>query len=416
MYNVGDIGRRIAKSRKDKGMTQDELAGKLRITAQAISKWENGASFPDITLMPQIAEALNLTVEYLFGNFNPETLGYRFQETYEQLRLVHSYNHIACYSNKTVQQIDEAIVVFEDGSTAFLPELGCENVGPGEIRFLELTDMGFVGGFTNGTASAFTDTEITKEFTQLDSLELEVNACTVKIHASGSETTVVYARGSSWFLSQLQIEKQGTLLKVLHRSEGSNGRQENNQLDIALGSGLCESLSIRVNGSGVISNSEFFKSASFSINGSGVIQQNQAVDKAKVTINGSGDVKLMDVNEELNASINGSGDVHCKKCGGGQMSINGSGDIEMDELQADTASLLLKINGSGDIKVKSGYVDFINISIMGSGDFNGEGLTARNAELYVKSSGDIVLGRVLEKSKEKHGKGSKIQVLHRGKE
>ena len=51
-------GNRISKYRKEKGMTQEELAGKLGVSSQAVSKWENDASCPDISLLPELCRIL----------------------------------------------------------------------------------------------------------------------------------------------------------------------------------------------------------------------------------------------------------------------------------------------------------------------------------------------------------------------
>ena len=45
------VGERIAELRKEKNMTQETLAAALNVSSQAISKWENNASMPDITLL-----------------------------------------------------------------------------------------------------------------------------------------------------------------------------------------------------------------------------------------------------------------------------------------------------------------------------------------------------------------------------
>ena len=69
------IGNNIAKWRKEKGMTQDQLAEKLAVSAQAVSKWENGVSMPDITLVPQLAEIFHVTIDQLFSRTaGPETI------------------------------------------------------------------------------------------------------------------------------------------------------------------------------------------------------------------------------------------------------------------------------------------------------------------------------------------------------
>ena len=66
------IGNRIAKFRKAKGMTQEELAGELGVSSQAVSKWENDASCPDISLLPQLCRVLGITADELLTGRNNE--------------------------------------------------------------------------------------------------------------------------------------------------------------------------------------------------------------------------------------------------------------------------------------------------------------------------------------------------------
>lgn len=61
------MGRLIAARRRDKGLTQKELAQELGITDKAVSKWERGLSCPDIALLADLAAILDLTVEELLG-------------------------------------------------------------------------------------------------------------------------------------------------------------------------------------------------------------------------------------------------------------------------------------------------------------------------------------------------------------
>ncbi|HZK41626.1 MAG TPA: helix-turn-helix transcriptional regulator [Clostridia bacterium] len=68
------IGNNIAKWRKEKGMTQDQLAEQLSVSAQAVSKWENGISLPDITLVPKLAQIFQVSIDQLFSReAEPET-------------------------------------------------------------------------------------------------------------------------------------------------------------------------------------------------------------------------------------------------------------------------------------------------------------------------------------------------------
>ncbi len=61
------IGKNIAKYRKIKNLTQEELGVKLGVTNQAVSKWESEVSMPDIMLLPEIAKVLNVSLENLYG-------------------------------------------------------------------------------------------------------------------------------------------------------------------------------------------------------------------------------------------------------------------------------------------------------------------------------------------------------------
>ena len=63
------IGKFIKKLRKDNNLTQDELAKKLGVTYQAVSKWENGKSIPDIAILKDISTLFNVNIdELLEGN------------------------------------------------------------------------------------------------------------------------------------------------------------------------------------------------------------------------------------------------------------------------------------------------------------------------------------------------------------
>jgi len=59
------LGRRIAELRKAQGLTQEALAEALNITAQAVSKWENSQSCPDIMTLPRLAQLLDVSVDTL---------------------------------------------------------------------------------------------------------------------------------------------------------------------------------------------------------------------------------------------------------------------------------------------------------------------------------------------------------------
>ena len=59
------FGTKIAEMRKEKGMTQLELAEKMGVTDKAVSKWERDLSFPDVNSIPKLAEIFDVTVDEL---------------------------------------------------------------------------------------------------------------------------------------------------------------------------------------------------------------------------------------------------------------------------------------------------------------------------------------------------------------
>ena len=61
------IGKFIKQKRKEKSITQSELAEKLNITDRAISKWENGNCMPDSGIIPELCKILNITINDLFS-------------------------------------------------------------------------------------------------------------------------------------------------------------------------------------------------------------------------------------------------------------------------------------------------------------------------------------------------------------
>lgn len=61
------LGENIARLRKGKGMTQEELANEMNISYQAVSKWENGISSPDISNIKRLALLFGVSIDMLFG-------------------------------------------------------------------------------------------------------------------------------------------------------------------------------------------------------------------------------------------------------------------------------------------------------------------------------------------------------------
>lgn len=67
-----NIGQNIRTLRRAKDMTQDELAAKLGVTYQSVSRWENGGTYPDMELLPAIADIFGVTVDHLLDRDRKE--------------------------------------------------------------------------------------------------------------------------------------------------------------------------------------------------------------------------------------------------------------------------------------------------------------------------------------------------------
>lgn len=73
--NAKDFGERISMLRKKQGLTQMQLAEKLNVSNKTISRWETGEGYPDISVLPALAQHLHVTVDQLLADeaqFEPE--------------------------------------------------------------------------------------------------------------------------------------------------------------------------------------------------------------------------------------------------------------------------------------------------------------------------------------------------------
>ncbi len=76
------IGEKIKSKRRERELTQEELANILFVSKAAVSKWENGESYPDITLLPKIAQLFHITIDELFD----------YTLEYKPLKIVNEYH------------------------------------------------------------------------------------------------------------------------------------------------------------------------------------------------------------------------------------------------------------------------------------------------------------------------------------
>ena len=68
------LGQKIARLRKEKNYTQEDLAKRFNVSTQAVSKWENNLSAPDISILKDLANLLGVSVDYLLSNERDEVV------------------------------------------------------------------------------------------------------------------------------------------------------------------------------------------------------------------------------------------------------------------------------------------------------------------------------------------------------
>jgi len=103
--NQQKIGNFILELRKEKNMTQQELADKIGVTDKAISKWENGRGMPDLSLMKPLCTALGITINDLLSGEKIEKKDY--QDKFEE-NILNTIN----YTNKKLDNSRNQIGIF----------------------------------------------------------------------------------------------------------------------------------------------------------------------------------------------------------------------------------------------------------------------------------------------------------------
>lgn len=419
---MNELGGRIAALRRDRGLTQDELALRLCITPQAVSKWERGAGLPDVTVFPALAEALGVSVGELFGEGGgaPEN---DLPERFDELPLVARHEALGCYSDKKVKSCDALGVDFEDGSRADYATRTVTNCGKGEIRLVENE---------HAARPRYDDkrTEYSETLTPFRHIEIINNfPCDMKIIPTTDDAWRMHAKGSARFLSLIEVSVTGETLRLHVKSdEGPGGRGGDNMLTLEVGFACggnikatvngCGGLEtgfpfdegeLTVNGSGDIVMGDF-GSLGVTVNGSGDIRFGNVAGETRLNVNGSGDIAGGELGRPLRVGISGSGDIKGKHACDVTLRIAGAGDIVIDRIDE---KLDANVTGSGDIRC-GGELASLLLSITGSGELQGKGLTTKEATIRLAGSSSAHVGHIVGRSTETVAKTANLRVDRRG--
>lgn len=117
------ISKNLRKLRKERGMTQDELAKKLGVSYQSVSKWEQGKSNPDLAMLPAIAVLFGVTIDEIYGmdeikrQQRIDELNKRIKENYQLHRV---NNNIPLIQEVLGEYPNSPDLMFELGRSYFL--------------------------------------------------------------------------------------------------------------------------------------------------------------------------------------------------------------------------------------------------------------------------------------------------------
>ena len=119
-----ELGRFISTCRKEKNLTQKQLGEELGVTDRAVSKWENGKSFPDISLIEPLCQILDISVgEFMLGKrIEPE----HYQEETEKAWIASLDEPLLYKIQMIIYILGIAAVVGIAGSSFFTRTYVCE--------------------------------------------------------------------------------------------------------------------------------------------------------------------------------------------------------------------------------------------------------------------------------------------------
>lgn len=144
------LGKRIAALRREKELKQDELAEKLGVSPQAVSKWENDQTCPDISLLPLLAKTLGVSVDELLSGKQESTPAVQIIPANERKDIKDMMLRIVVKSHNNNVRINIPLPLIKVGIDA---GLNMEQVtGGNEVlknldfdKILELAEQGVIG-------------------------------------------------------------------------------------------------------------------------------------------------------------------------------------------------------------------------------------------------------------------------------
>lgn len=109
-----DLGTKIRELRRQNGRTQEALADALGVTSQAVSRWESGGSYPDMEIIPSIANYFGISIDELFGYCNDREIKVK--------AIIEKIDAFEIKSRSDCDWVDECLAILREGLAEFLPK------------------------------------------------------------------------------------------------------------------------------------------------------------------------------------------------------------------------------------------------------------------------------------------------------
>ena len=141
------FGERFTRLRKKLGFKQEDIANKVNVSPQAVSKWENDVSAPDISILPELADMLNVTLDELLGRKVIETKLVSEHERKDINKMILKINVLSSEGDKVKVNLPLSIIKVCLDSNVELPSIGGKDT-LNSIDFkqiFELIEAGVVG-------------------------------------------------------------------------------------------------------------------------------------------------------------------------------------------------------------------------------------------------------------------------------
>ncbi|MBQ6702421.1 MAG: DUF2807 domain-containing protein [Clostridia bacterium] len=404
MKDIKEFGRFISDKRKKAGMTQDGLAKIIGITPQAVSKWENGIGYPDVTLFPQIADALGVSISELFGE-NEAVKGTNFTPpaVYRDMIKVYDNGCYVCYSSKKVEKVDEnaKIVYFKDGSIANIAEEYVKNTGIGEVILVYTDEL-------RELVSVKENDIVTEKRVELfDSIELIIGGINVEIDVEQGNIPSVVFKCEKGVEETFDVFVKGGTLSILKKT--LTNRTKKCKIKVTSPFKTGKKMHVNFNGNSTLNTEVDFENTTMFLQGNSSINGNNT-DSLMLKISGNSSVDYGKVSKETEINVSGNSSISVKETGSAKIKVSGNSAIELMNVSKE---LDISVTGNSSIRA-SGEVDLLKCKFSGNGEFDGKLLSAETADVTITSRARVYVGHIKNASFERVGFHGRLIVGKRG--